>query len=176
MLNKKGSSLVIRYTLMLSVTFIFLSTTFTQIMIKIFSTLIFLIYLPFTKVEIINENLLMFENGSSFLLIEQCIAASGYLILFIFIFAINFEFKKIALLSLKLFLIFTLFNLMRILSLIYLELLFSKEIFDFAHFIFFEVLSAFVTVLLLVILLKTQTRKEIPFYSDITYLLSQIKK
>jgi exosortase/archaeosortase family protein len=128
----------------------------------------------FTPVTL-NENMLTLQSAS-FIIIPACIAASAYLFLAILILLTrNISFRK----GLELFLmgsgLIFLFNVIRILLLIFVYVKLGENYFQAIHLTFWYVLSTIVVVLIWIFLTKKYKIKEVPVYSDLKSLVSMYK-
>jgi len=165
-----------------------LSNIFLRYLILILIALpnLYLFYLIFTPLTIypvyfilniffeasINQNIIQFSD-SSIELISACIAgAAYYLLLILNLSTPKIKFKKRIKLILSSFIIFLILNILRIflLSLLFYS---GSNYFDIAHKIFWYAISTVFVVGIWFFQVKYYKIKQIPFYSDIKYLLDK---
>jgi len=169
---KKYMSIIIRYLIILLIAlpnlFIFY-TVFTPLTIY---PLYFILQL-FFDVSLSNATLLL--NGFQIQIINACIAGSAYYLLF----ALNLSvpgiiLKQRAKMLCFSFLFLLVLNIIRILTLI-LVLFYGASFFDITHKFFWYLISTLLVVLIWFAEVKVFKLKQIPVYSDLTYLYSASK-
>lgn len=175
-MDKQEKNILYRYSSILILGIIFLSSYFVNLIIYIFTYLSYYFLNIFTNTKL--ENLkLTINNTSDFLIVKACIAPEAYLLIsFIFI-AIPISFKQIKNILPKALLWFSIFNLIRIFLLMWIFVKFGVYWFDKLHLIFYEGLSGIITALICVYYLrKEKIKKKYPIYTDIKYLIEKIKR
>lgn len=175
--NKKESNypylIFLRYILLLAFMFSL------PIIYKIFTPLtiyplVFLLGLFFKNVALTGS--LITINYQTFIsIIPACIAGSAYLLLLILNLSVPMDYKK-RISSLIFSAVFLLF--LNIVRLLLLSLLYSSgsPMFDFTHKLFWYLLSTIFVVAIWLITCKVFKIKEIPVYTDISFMIRTIKK
>ena len=163
---------------------------FIRYLILILITLpnLFLLYFIFTPLTIypVNSILSLFYNSqltgnqisinnTSIELIDACTAGSAYYLLLLLNLSIPMSLKKRIYSIAFSFFIFLAVNILRI-SVFTILLVNSFKYFDITHKIFWYFLSGIIVFLVWLITIKTFKIKEIPFYADIKFFTSKIKK
>ena len=152
---------------------------------------LFLFYLIFTPLTIYSSYFILkifydvYLNGNEIIfsdlvirIIDACVAGSAYYLLLILNLSTpSIKFRQRIKMIFFSFLIFFIFNIIRILFLSNL-LIFNSELFDFTHYLFWFFLSTLFVVLIWFYQVKIYKIKEIPFYSDIKRImrLSRVSK
>jgi len=108
-------------------------------------------------------------------LVDACIAGSAYYLLILLNLSIPMNLKKRIYSIAFSFLIFLAINIIRI-SLFSILLVNSFQYFDITHKIFWYILSGVIVFIIWFITIKTFKIKDVPFYSDIKFLLGKTKK
>lgn len=133
----------------------------------------------FYNVSLVGQTVILIENSLPIELVAACIAGSAYYLLFILNLSIpKIKLKKRVKMILSAFAIFLAINILRIfiLSVMAYSPSISLQAFDITHRLFWYALSTIFVVLIWFYEVKHFKIKEIPFYTDIKYLLKQIKK
>lgn len=115
-------------------------------------------------------------KGSTFTFIEACIAGSAYYLLWLLVLST----KSIKIINrIKIigfgFLMIFIMNLVRIFILILIDLNYGEEWFNLIHLFFWKIFVSFYVVGVWFFLTKVYKVKSIPIYSDIIYLIKEIK-
>ena len=129
---------------------------------------------PFTSAVMSEMNIIV--GTTSFVVARECIAPSAYVLITLVFFAMPLELKKLTKLWFYSTLAFTLFNLIRIIFLIWLFAAFGQVAFDRYHLIFYQGLSGLVLAAIALYFLRKEKGKVYPVYSDMKYLIGQLKK
>jgi exosortase/archaeosortase family protein len=168
-------SLLIRYSLLLLVILLYLSSFF-YISLLVLSHYILTVFLSlfysFSSPQLGN---FLFENSFSFLIVEACLAPAIFLILFHAFLATPMPLK---LLFKNLFLsigIFFLFNLLRMFILILIALEVSLVTFDSLHLFFYQGLSGVALGLIIIYFFPYVKGAPLPFITDIQRLMKKLK-
>ena len=129
----------------------------------------------FYNIAVNNSMDLIVINNQTFIkIISACIAGSAYLLLLILNLSIPMKLKKRIYLIFLSFFILLILNILRIfmLSVLYHN---NFVFFDFTHKLFWYVLSTIFVVLIWLFIVKKYSIKEIPVYTDIKYLMRNIR-
>lgn len=168
---KKIKDILIRYSLLIFIVLIISTPYFHQILSIIFSNIISQV-LPNAIVN--NQSIII--NNTLFNIVDSCIAPFAYvLIAFIFLTTPQHPKKSIILIIITS-ILFSIFNLIRIISLIIIYNKYGYQTFNNLHFIFYE----FVTGLLLGIIILTifklyKLNLKTVFIEDIKYIIQNFK-
>jgi exosortase/archaeosortase family protein len=128
----------------------------------------------FTNVQLINNEIIL-ENGHIFLIIKECVAISGYILISLIFLSIPISTQKIYKSILKSYFIFTILNFLRIIILMTVFIFLGEETFNQLHRLFYEFVSGvMVSGVVIYYLKKHQIKKVYPFYSDIRFLILEI--
>jgi len=174
--NYNPKLIFIRYILIIILILFFLNKSFSTPLSIILTKISYYFLKTFTQVTLIN-NQITFPDGSTFLIIKECIASSAYILISIIFLSIPINPKITYKPILKSYLIFTIFNTLRIFLLMTIHIKLGQTIFDLIHIAFYEFISGIgVAIIIIYYLKKLKIKKIYPFYSDIIYLISQIKK
>jgi len=174
-IKKYETNLLSRYITLSILIFFFLTNIFLNTIIKIFTYLSYLFLSFFTKVRIENS-ILVLEKFGNFIIIKECIAPSAYILITIIFFSLPIEYKKLFKIYLNSILVFTLFNLIRILFLMWTYVSFGSSFYENFHLIFYEFLSGVIVSLIIIFFLKKEKINKIyPIISDLKYLIKNIK-
>jgi len=133
----------------------------------------------FSQVVIVGSVLQINYNSVNYLfeIAKACIALSAYILISIVFFSIPIKFKKIVKIYLKSILVFTSFNIIRILVLMSINLILGKTYFELVHLAFYQLLSGVVTALIIIYFLKKEKITEvIPVFSDLKTLFLEIRE
>ena len=172
---KKEISIFARYIFLLFSTLIFLSTFFLNIMMSTFSYLSYLFLNLFTTATLSN-NILTLPNNVLFLVVKECIAPNAYMLITLLYFSLPINSKVLVKIWLKSIILFSIFNLIRILLLMFIHVKFGIYWFDKLHLIFYEGLSGVVTALIIIYYLRKEKIVGVyPIYSDVKYLIEILK-
>ncbi len=173
-----------RYITLFLFSLIFLLNFFTDFLIYILNKLTFILLSLFYNISIQNQIILI--TNSSFEITKECVANHGYILIAILIFTFPFKFKESVLIFLKSSIYFTIFNLIRIIILILIQIIFGQYYFDLTHMIFYEFLSAIISSLIVLHQIKLNKKnliqkpkkqeRTLPFFTDLNYLIKIIKK
>ena len=167
---KKYLSLIIRYLLILLI-----ALPNLYIFYAIFTPLtiypLYFILKIFFDVSLSEATLLL--NGFEIKIIPACIAGSAYYLLFALNLSIpDINLKQRAKMLAFSFISLLILNIIRIFALI-LVLFYGASFFDITHKLFWYFLSTILVVLIWFAEVKLFNIKQIPVYSDITYLYSE---
>ncbi len=169
-IKKKIITLIFRYIIIL-----FFGLFNIWIFYKLFtSPTIFLV----SKIISIFGNTTLFGNiifyqGIIFQIIPACVAGSAYYLLFILIMSIS-DLKPIKH-ALILVFSFSLLFIINVLRIVVLVFMFGSFYFEPIHLFFWYVLSTLFVFLIWVLCIKVFSIKEIPIYSDIKFLMNNLK-
>jgi exosortase/archaeosortase family protein len=167
--------LFIRYSILSILIIFFLSEYFTKPMENILTNLSYYYLTLFTNVQLINNEIIL-ENGHIFLIIKECVAISAYILISLIFLSIPINTKKIYKSILKSYFIFTILNLLRIVILMTVFIFLGEETFDKIHVLFYEFVSGvMVSGVVIYYLKKHKIRKVYPFFSDMKFLILEIK-
>ncbi len=172
---QKEISIFIRYVFLLISTVIFLSAIFLNIMMSVFSYLSYLFLNLFTTATLSN-NILTLPNNVLFLVVKECIAPNAYMLITLVYFSLPINLKLLIKIWLKSIILFSIFNLIRILLLMFIHVEFGVYWFEKLHLIFYEGLSGVITALIIIYYLRSEKITGVyPIYSDIKYLIEILK-
>ncbi len=164
--------IIIRYVIVLLIAIFsnFFYTIFTPL--TIYPTYVIL---SLTQSTTLTNTTIAF-NGTQFTFIPACIAGTAYLILTILILTTR-GIKPITRIKtlLTTYILFLLLNITRVLILIFIYTFISEQLFHTLHLIFWHILSTVFVLLIWIVTIKLYNIKNIPFYSDIIYLLEKAK-
>ena len=171
MKNKEVLSLILRYLILLASGLGNLYIFYLVLTPLTVYSVYFILNLFFDSFLLSRD--LIFINGTSFRLINACIAGSAYYLLLV----LNLSTPKIQIKTriksiLFSFAAFFVINIIRILILI-LILFISPQTFILTHKVFWYFLSTIFLVFIWIAEIKIFKIKEIPFYSDIIFLKHQ---
>lgn len=174
--KSKEFNIFFRYiALMLFIAF-FLSNMFLNFMSIFFLQVSSLFVNIFVDAKIIGGALHL-ANDSIFLIVEECIAPSAYILIFLIFLTLPISYKKLFRILIYTFILFSFFNLVRILFLMWVHMEFGLYYFEQYHLLFYKGLTGVVTGLLIIYFLRKDEVKRIyPIYSDIKYLIKKIKQ
>ena len=119
----------------------------------------------------------MFIGNEVFLFVEACIAGSAYYLLWI----LNFLSKdikvvtRIKMIALS-FILLYIMNVLRIVILILIALNYGSSWFDVVHIVFWKVITTVYVAGVWIFIIKFYKVKSIPAYSDLKYLIKNIKR
>lgn len=169
---KRNFRIFIRYIILLGL--MFTLPLFYNVLIP--STLYILSFLLklFANQVIVYKDILM-VNKMPIQIIEPCVAGSAYLLLLILNITVAMNIKKRVLSIILSFIILFVLNIIRILF-FSMILQINFEIFDIFHKLTWYLLSTFFIVGIWFLIVKIFSIKEIPVYSDLKLLYSQVKK
>ncbi|MCA9460229.1 MAG: hypothetical protein KC550_06800, partial [Nanoarchaeota archaeon] len=129
----------------------------------------------FVSTELINGDLIL-EGKNRFIIVKECIAPNAYILIGIIFMTLPVSFKTLRKILFKSILIFTFFNLVRILFLMWVHVIFGAYYFEKYHLVFYEGLSGIVTALIIIYYLRKEKIKKVyPVLSDVKYLLNSIR-
>lgn len=130
-------------------------------------------FYPVVKME---TGIFFSEIGHTFLIVEACLGISAYILFNMVFFGV--ETKKTT--NLKIFLrsslIFTLFNIVRIILLIILYVSVSPLLFEALHFVLYQGLTGFIAAGIVIYYYKKYKIKGYPFVTDLKMLLKIQRK
>lgn len=174
-LELKETNIFLRYISIVILIVIFLSNAFLDFFIWLFTIISYYFLQLFIGVELIDLKLHL-TNNYIFIVVKECIAPSAYILITLIFLTLPLKFSKIIKPYLYSILIFSLFNLIRILFLMWVHITFGAEYFDKYHLIFYQGLSGIVVALIVIYYLrKNKIKKVYPVYSDLKYLTENIK-
>lgn len=166
-------NILIRYLFLLFFILFFLSDLFVNVMIFFLSIFSYLFLFLFLDIEFAIGKILLDEN-LIFLIVDYCVAVSGYMLFFIFFLTLQLDFKILYKILIRGFLIYTLFNTFRIIFLILIGNILGIEYFDLFHLFFYEFLSGiFVGLLVLYFYFKYSLKRNYPIFDDLKYIFSR---
>ncbi|MCA9460437.1 MAG: hypothetical protein KC550_07870, partial [Nanoarchaeota archaeon] len=169
--NTKELNIFLRYIFLVFLIIIFLSDFFLNVIIFLFNWISYYFLNIFVSTELINGDLIL-DGKNKFIIVRECIAPSAYILIGIIFMTLPVAFKTLSKILLKSVLVFTLFNLIRILFLMWVHIIFGAYYFEKYHLVFYEGLSGIVTALIIIYYLrKEKIRKVYPIFSDIKYLI-----
>lgn len=118
--------------------------------------------------------IILFNNDVAIELINACIAGSAYYLLLILVLSVPslLILKRVSILLFS-FIFLLLINVFRIVLMV---LIVGTVYFESVHMLFWYILSLFFVVGIWFLCVKLFSIKEIPVYSDLKYLIEQIKK
>ncbi len=163
-------------------------TRYIILLILMFSTpLIYSIFAPltvypvvfllkiFVNVSLEANNILILGNKTLIQIVPACIAASAYLLLLILNLTVPMKAKTRVYAVLLSFLILLILNISRI---FFLSLLYQNNFvfFDLTHKLFWYGLSTIFVVAIWFLIVKIFKIKDIPVYSDLKFIYTQIKR
>ena len=164
----------LRYSLILMLTIFFLSEVFVNIVSFILIKLSYYFLKTFTDVMLINQEL-VFPNGAIFLIVKECIATSAYILITLIFLSIPIHPKDIYRSILKSYIVFTIFNIIRIFILMFVNIKFGEQMFNMIHLAFYEIISAIgAAVIIIYYLRKQKIRRLYPFVSDMKHLIFEV--
>ena len=173
--NTKELNIFLRYIFLVFLIIIFLSDFFLNVIIFLFNWISYYFLNIFVSTELINGDLIL-DGKNKFIIVRECIAPSAYILIGIIFMTLPVAFKTLSKILLKSVLVFTLFNLIRILFLMWVHIIFGAYYFEKYHLVFYEGLSGIVTALIIIYYLrKEKIRKVYPIFSDIKYLIDSIR-
>ena len=127
----------------------------------------------FGEVTILSQARIILFNLSAIEIVNACIAGSAYYLLFILVLSTRkIDIKRRTFLLLSSFLMLLIANIMRIVS---LTLIVGKPYFTEAHMSIWYLLSTVFVVLIWFANVKLFKIKNIPIYSDIRFLIKEVK-
>jgi exosortase/archaeosortase family protein len=124
---------------------------------------------------LVNQNIITISQISSIELVPACIAGSAYLLLLILNLSVPMKLKQRIYSILFSFGVLLILNILRIfiLSIMYHS---GNAFFDITHKLFWYWLSTFFVVGIWFLIVKIFKIKQVPVYSDIKYLMEEIKR
>jgi len=175
-INFDSKIMIIRYLLIVILIAFFLSNIFNIISSNFVTRLSYYFLQTFTQVKLVNLELI-FPDGSIFLVIKECLAASAYILITLVFLSIPIDLKIIIKSILGSYIVFTIFNILRIFILMFVHVRFGEQIFDLVHLAFYEFISGIgAGIIIIYYLYKYKIKKIYPFFSDIKYLILEISK
>lgn len=123
----------------------------------------------------LNENTIIINDLTVIQIIPACIAGSAYLLYLILNLSMKIETKKRIYSIITAFLLLLILNISRIILFAVL-LVNNFQFFDFAHKIFWYGLSTILVIIIWFFVVKIFSIKEIPIFSDVKYILKNLKK
>ncbi len=172
----KQLNIFFRYFFLIILFLIILSTFFSSILSYIF-TQISLFYLNFITPTILIQNILILKQQQfRYEIVSACLGLSAYILISIISFTLPLSIKKSLKLFFEMVLIFTFFNLIRILFFMTIHTIYGRAIFDKFHIIFYEGLTGIlVAIIIIFFLYKNKIKKIYPILTDVNFLLKEIK-
>jgi exosortase/archaeosortase family protein len=165
-----------RYLLLLLLIFFFQTDFFNNILIVIFTFISYLVLKNVTQVDLLNNSLLI-NNEHTFLIVEECIAPSAYILISFIFLSLPIDVKKNFSILLRSLIIFTIINLIRILLLMLIHIIYGVNTFEQLHLIFYEGVSGIILVFIIIYYLKKEKIKKLyPIITDIKKLVIVFKK
>ena len=172
--NNKIIHIFFRYSSLMILVYLFNLNLIKELLIKIYTLSSYYILNLFFKITLNNDIIII--NQSKFLIIESCVAIGVYLLISLIYFTIPIKIKNLFKIYIKSILFFSIFNLIRILLLITIQINFGQEIFEKIHLIFYETISGILTAGIITYYLKKEKITKIyPIYSDLKYIYQNIK-
>lgn len=167
-------SILIRYVFILFSVYLFLSSFFLNFFMNLFSYISYLFLSLFTQVTF-SGNIIKLPGNIFFIIVKECIAPNAYMLITLVFFSLPIDLKVLFKIWLKSILLFSFFNLIRILILMFIHVKFGVFWFDKVHLIFYEGLSGVVTALIIIYYLRREKIKGMyPIYTDIKYLIEKV--
>jgi exosortase/archaeosortase family protein len=147
--------------------FLFVTMAFPYVILKILSY----------DVQLVFSDSILMVGGTQIQFVEACMATTAYYLLALLILTTkDIGLKK----SIKMFLIGALLifvmNLLRITLLVMAVVNMGLNWFNAIHMLFWYIISTFYVLLIWIFLIRFYKVKNIPIYSDIKYLLSELRK
>jgi len=179
MFNKKINfeiNLLLRYFFLLLIYILLQNTIFLNYLKLIIVKITYFILYPF-YINYINYNLNSIQiNNFNFKIVDACIANNAYIIIAILFLTININYLKSIKYFLEGFLIFTIFNILRIIVLIIIQIHFGNYYFENIHLLFYEFLSGIFVFLIIYYIYRKNNllKKHIPLFDDIKKIIKQI--
>ncbi len=170
--QRKPWCLLLRYLVLLALMFALplIYKILTPITIYLTANLLKIFY----QVSVF-EQIIIINLKTAIQIIPSCIAGSAYLLLLILNLSISMKFKKRFYSILFSVILLFVLNIFRIFFLSIL-LVNDFQFFDFTHKLFWYALSTIFVVGIWLLTIKIFSIKEIPVYSDVKYLIKNIKK
>jgi len=130
----------------------------------------------FIEVNLI-DGAIHLSNNFIFLIVEECIAPNAYMLITLIFFTLPINnFKLVFSLWFKSIVLFSAFNLIRILFLMWIHITYGLYYFEKYHLIFYQGLSGVVVALIIIYFLRKNSIKKVyPIISDVRYLIKQVK-
>ena len=174
--RKEGTSILLRYAGLGLLVYIFRSELFSDAISHAFNYLSYLFLNMFSDTVLL-DGALYINNSYIFLIVRECIAVSAYIFIATVVLSMPMQGQKsLRILSYST-IAFTAANLIRILSLMWVHVMFGPETFEKFHMIFFEVVSGImVAVIVIFYFRKYGIRKTYPVITDVANILSGMKK
>lgn len=174
--HTKEFSILIRYITLLFLIFIFQTEIFNKIISTIFNFIAYLFLNTFTQ-TILQDQILYINNEFIFLIVKECIAASAYIFIATILLTMPIKLKTNFNILYKALIVFTIVNLIRILFLMWTNLILGETTFNNIHLIFYEGVSGIMVALIIIYFLRrNKIRKIYPVLTDIKHLFSLYKK
>lgn len=127
----------------------------------------------FLDVSLVEGVIMLAGNG--FVIVDACVGMFTYLLFALLFFSIPMKFAKAFKLFCYSFVVFTFFNLLRIVLLVIVFALGGRSLFYGVHLLFYEFLSGVVSVLIFIYFHRKYGLKGVPFVSDFKKLLIYFK-
>lgn len=172
----KYLEILFRYLTLLSISIILTSHIFIYYLQLFYTYLTYYFFSLFSIVSLDNLVITFFQTKHSFIIIEACVGIAAYLFFLIIFMTLPLNLLKSFEITIKCFIYFTLLNLLRILFLIFIQIIFGEKIFSYLHLLFYEFLTSLLAALLIIYYLKKNNISKVyPLYSDYKYLLKNLK-
>jgi exosortase/archaeosortase family protein len=170
---EKNIKILIRYLILLL--FMFSLPIIYQIFTPITIFPVVFILKIFYNQVILNQNYIIINLKTIIQIIPSCIAGSAYLLLLILNLTVPMNFRKRIYSLLFSIVLLLLFNILRIVLLTSLSIN-NFIFFDLTHKIFWYGISTLFVVIIWFVVVRIFDIKEIPIYTDVKYLVENIKK
>ena len=162
--NEKEFSILIRYTSLVLLIFIFQTDLFNRILEIVFNQIAYWFLNLFTN-TILQDSILYINNQFMFLIVDECLAASAYIFIATILLTMPINLKLNFNILWKSLIVFTFVNLIRILFLMWVHLIFGETAFNNIHLIFYEAVSGILVALIIIYFLKKkQNKKTLPSF------------
>jgi len=158
---------LVRYLFIFFINFFLFSKFFSNSMSYLFTQISYWSLSIFYNIDLFKQSI--FYKYNEILIVESCISIPTYIFFTLFFFALNEKrVFKAWLLSCS---IFSVLNLFRMIFLILILIHFGNEIFINIHFIFYQALTSFFTIIIYMLIYIKYKFKTIPVYSDMINIL-----
>lgn len=171
-------NLLYRYSSTFILILIFQTKIFAYTIAYIFTWIAYFFLQLFSNVELQIETLTLIINSKeTFLIINECIASSAYILIVIIILTLPLKYKKVMKMFFYTTIVFTICNLIRILFLMFVNIQYGVDAFNSIHLIFYKGISGvMVAIIIIYFLRKEKIKKQYPILSDMIWLIKEGKK
>lgn len=178
-LSKIEKQILIRYFFLITLTYIFLNNFFLYYIQILYTNIIYFFLNLFIPIKI-NSNIILIKSlNISFEVINACVANQAYILIgFIFLSIPIKNIKILFIIIVKSFILFSIFNLLRILLLIIIYFYFGEVWFKNLHLLFYEFLSGVITGIIIIYYLRKYNNyyiknQRLPIISDLKNILKE---